>query len=197
MNPISSPAETGLAQPGPANTAPAQISRVQLSVVAVGYAAVLLASAALVFMRHLQYVIHRADVDASGGMWAFGDLLLEMFIAGFFLIPTLLLAFFIRKSETAYTRYSQTLLGIAITAPICMGAFFIPAIGQGESGVGSIIGWICEGRVSATPMFLVGLVMSRILARFKRAKRLIMYGVMIEVGTYVLLLAAVMLPWHK
>jgi hypothetical protein len=35
------------------------------------------------------------------------------------------------------------------------------------------------------------------LARFKRAKRLIMYGVLIEVGTFVLLLAGVMVPGHR
>src|SRR5579884_4485465 len=117
----------------PTETAPASLSRVQLGIVAAGYAAVVLLSAALLLWRHLQYVMHANDVDASGGMWAFGDLLLELFIAGLFLIPTLLLAFFIRKSERAYTTYSQALLGIALTAPVCIGGFFIPAISQSGS----------------------------------------------------------------
>jgi hypothetical protein len=173
------------------------MTRVQLSVVAFGYAAVLLVSAALVFMRYLQYVKYASEADASGGMWAFGDWMLELFIAGLFLAPTLLLAFFIRKSETAYVRYSQTLLGIALTAPISIAAFFIPAIAQSGSGFLGAIGWLCLGRVSTSPVFFAGLVLSRILARFKRAKRLIMYGLLIEVGTYVLLLASVLLPWHR
>jgi len=173
------------------------LTRLQLAIVAIGYAAVLLASAALVLMRHLQYVIHANDVDASSGMWAFGDLLLELFIAALFLIPTLLLAFFIRNSETAYTKYSQILLGIAFGTPVCLSTFFIPAIAQSEWGVGWAVGWFCEGWVSAAPVFLVGLVCSRLLARFKRAKRLILYGLLIEIGTYALLLAAVVLPWHR
>lgn len=175
----------------------APVSRVHLSVVAVGYVAVLLVSVGLVYMRHLQYIKHAPDVDASGGMWAFGDLMLELFIAGLFLIPTLLLAFFIRQSETAYTRYSRVLLGIAFTAPICIGAMAIPAIGRSGSGVLGMIGWFSLGRISASPVFLVGLVLSRLLARFKRAKRLIVYGLLVELGTYALLLAAVLVPWPR
>lgn len=184
------------AQRQPVETA-AQLSPMQLRVILVGYAAVVLLSAALLFARHLQYVIHGNDVDASGGMWAFGDLLLELFIAGLLLLPTLLLAFFIRKSETAYTRYSQTLLGIAVTAPLCIASFVIPAISQSGSGFLGMFGWFCLGRVSASPVLVVGLVCSRLLARFRRAKLLINYGLLIEVGTFVLLLASVFLPWHR
>ena len=181
----------------PTETAPASLSRVQLGIVAAGYAAVLLLSAALVFWRHLQYVMHANDVDASGGMWAFGDLMLEVFIAGLFLVPTLLLALFIRNSEAAFTRYSLALLIISVTAPISIGATVLPAIGQSGSGVLGMLGWFCLGRVSASPVVVAGLICSRLLARFKRAKRLIMYGLLAEVGTYVLLLATVLLPWHK
>jgi len=173
------------------------MNRVQRSLVVAGYAAALLLSAALLYARHLQYTMHAADVEASGGMWAFGDLLLELFIAALFLIPTLLLAFFIRNCEKPYTKYAQTLLGIAITAPICIAALFLPAVGQSGSGVGSILGWLSLGRISASPVFLVALVCSRLLARFRRAKRLLIYGLMVETGTYVLLLAAVLLPWHR
>lgn len=179
-----------------AQTTSAKLSRTQLTVVALGYAAVLLASAALVFMRHLQYVKYASEVDASGGMWAFGDLMLELFIAGLFLAPTLLLAFFIRNSETAFTRYAQTLFGIAITAPVSIGALAIPAIAQSGAGFLGALGWLCLGRVSASPVFVVGLVLSRILARFKRAKRMIIYGLLIELGTYGLLIGSVVLPWH-
>ena len=172
-------------------------SRMQIGFVVVGYAAVLVAAAALLYMRHLQYVKYASEVDASGGMWAFGDLLLELFIAGLFLMPTLLLAFFIRHSETAYTRYSQVLLGIAFTAPISIGAMAIPAVGQSGSGFLGWLGWFCLGRVSAAPVFLAGVVLSWIIARFRRAKRLIMYGLMVELGTYALMLAAVLLPWKR
>lgn len=181
----------------PAPAAATRLSRLQLRVVLLGYVAVLLLSAALVFWRYLQYVMYASEVDASGGMWAFGDLMLELFIAGLFLIPTLLLAFFARKSETASIKYSQALVGIAVTAPISIGAFFIPAIAQADSGLLWAFGWLCEGRVSVSPVFLAGLIASRLLVRFKRAKRLIVYGLLIEVGTYAVLLATVILPWHR
>ncbi len=84
--------------------------RGQLGLVAVGYAAVLLVAAVLIYARYMQYVNHPADAarymqyvnhpaDAisSSGMYAFGDLVLELFIAGLFLIPTFLLVLVIRK----------------------------------------------------------------------------------------------------
>ena len=180
-----------------AQTTPRQLSRVQVGIVLSGYAAVLLLSATLVFWRHLQYVMHANDVDASGGMWAFGDLLLGLFIAGLFLVPTLLLAFFIRNSEPAFTRYSQAFLVFSVTAPISIGAMAVPAIGQSGSGVLGMLGWLSLGRVSASPVVVTGLVCSLLLARFKRAKRLIVYAVLIEVGTLVLMVASVAFPWHK
>jgi hypothetical protein len=196
MEQTSSSAGIAPAQTSSGQAHAANLSRMQLSVVVVGYAAVLLLSAALLFWRHLQYVMNASDVDASGGMWAFGDLLLELFIAGLFLMPTLLLAFFLRGSEAGFIRYSQALLAISLTAPICIGSFFIPAIAQSSSGPLSWLGWLSLGRVSASPVFFVGLIASRLLARFKRAKRLINYGLLIEVATFVVLLAAVALPWH-
>jgi hypothetical protein len=170
---------------------------VQAGVVAGGYGSVLLLSAALLFMRHLQYVRYADTADASGGMWAFGDWMLELFIAGLFLVPTLVLAFFLRKCEPAYTRYAQALMGIALTAPVAIGSFFVPAIAQSGSGFLGGLGWLCLGRVSAAPVFVVGLVASLLLARFKRPKRLITYGLLIEVGTYVFLLGTILLPWHR
>ena len=120
-------------------------SRVQLGIVVVGYTGVLLATAAFVYIRYLQYAIHRADVDTSGGMWAFGDLLLELFIAGLFWIPTLLLGFFLRKSEAASTRYSQVLFGLALATPMSAGVMAIPAVGQASSGFLGSLGWFCLG----------------------------------------------------
>ncbi len=191
MEAISTAAQANAAPRTPA------LSGVQLGLVIAGYAGVLLLCAALIFWRHLQYVMHANDVDASGGMWAFGDLLLELFIAGLFLIPTLLLAFFLRNSETAFTRYATALVVVALTAPLCIASFFVPAIGQSGSGFLGMLGWLSLGRVSASPVFLVGLFFSRLFARFRRAKRLILYAFVIELGTFLLMLASVMLPLHR
>jgi hypothetical protein len=90
--------------------------RVQLGFVAAGYAAVASSAAILIAERYLQYARHPEEVAASSGMYAFGDLLLEMFIAGALLVPTVLLVIVIRKSEPAYTAYSKVLLALSLSA---------------------------------------------------------------------------------
>jgi hypothetical protein len=106
-------------------------------------------------------VNHPADVIASSGRYAAGDWMLELF-GGLFLIPTFVLLLLIRNSEQAYTRYSQILLGLSLTAPICVGLFLIPAVSQGNS----FLGWFCRDRLLAVPIIVVGLAVSRLLARF-------------------------------
>lgn len=105
-------------------------------------------------------------------MYAAGDWMLELFIVGMFLIPTFFLGLVIRKSETAYTRYSQALLGVSLTAPVSLGVLLIPAVNQGNT----FLGWFCMDRLFASPVVVVGLAVSRLLARFNRAKRLASYG---------------------
>jgi hypothetical protein len=159
--------------------------RTQLGAVAASYAMVLLVAVALLFARHIQYVTHPADAMSYGAMFAFGDLILGLFIGGLFLIPTLLLALVIRKSETAYTRYSQILLGLSLTAPISLGILLIPAVSQGNS----FLGWFCMDRLFASPLVIAGLVVNRLLARFDRAKRLTSYALLVELGTIALMVA--------
>jgi hypothetical protein len=156
--------------------------RVQLWLVVAGYAGAILVAALLLFMRHMQYVNNPADAAASGGMYGCGDLILGIFIVGLFLIPTFLLVFVIRKSETAYTRYSQVLLGFSFTAPICS-LGFIPNI-NGPA----MLGEICTSRLAASPIVIVGMVVSRLLARYDRAKRLTLYALIVETGTFVLMI---------
>src|SRR5579864_622309 len=111
--------------------------RVQLRLVAASYAAVLTVAVGLIVMRYLQYVLHPDDVAAYGGMWAVGDMMLELFIFFLFMVPTLFLVFVIRKSDTASETYAKVLFGISLTAPVCGGLIAIPAIGESNM----IIGW--------------------------------------------------------
>jgi hypothetical protein len=159
--------------------------RTQLSVVAAGYAAVLVTAAVLVGVRYLNFVNHPQDVAAAGGMYAAGDWMLEIFICCMLLVPTFVLALVIRESENLYTAYSKILIGVSLTAPICLGVLSIPAVNQGNT----ILGWICLGRLSSSPIVLVGLAFSRLLARFDRAKRLTLYALLIEVLTLGLMAA--------
>ena len=159
--------------------------RAQLGLVAASYAVVLATAALLVYERHLQYVNHPDDVAAAGGMYAAGDWMLEIFIGCMLLVPTFVLLLVIRKSENLYTGYSRILLGLSLTAPICLGVLRIPAVNQGTM----VLGEICMDRLLCSPIVIVGLVVSRLLARFDRAKRLTSYALMIEILTLVFMAA--------
>jgi hypothetical protein len=165
---------------------------VQLGLVAIGYAAVLAVAAVLIVVRYFQYVNHPADVAAYGGMYAGGDLMLEVFIGGMLMVMTFFLVLVIYKSEPDYTIYSKVLLGLSLTAPLSVGLISIPAVNQGMN----VLGEVCMFRLFASPMVIAGMGMSRIFARFPRPKRLTVYALLIEVVTLILLLAALILPLH-
>jgi hypothetical protein len=101
------------------------------------------------------------------------------------LVRTFLLALVIRNSENLYIRYSKIMLGLSLTAPLCLGVLSIPAVSQGTM----VLGWICLGRVLGSPIVIVGLGFSRLLARFDQAKRLTFYALLIEILTVVLMAA--------
>lgn len=149
--------------------------RAQLGLVGSGYAAVFVVSGALVFSRYLMEHYHAADVSAAGGMYAFGDLLLGMFIAGLFMIPTVFLVWVMAKREAAYTTYSQLLFGLALSAPVCLGLFVL-----GKNHLSEGLSVVCLCRLVASPFVLVGIGVSRLLARFEEAKRLTTYALLLE-----------------
>jgi hypothetical protein len=159
--------------------------RIQLYLVAAGYAVVLVTAAMLVYARHLLYLNHAAEAAAAGGMYAGGDVMLEIMIVCMFMVPTFVLALVIRNSENLYTVYSKVLLGLSLTAPICLGLLSIPSVNQGSM----LLGWISLDRMLCSPVIIIGLVISRLLARFDRAKRLTLYALLIEVVTLVLMVA--------
>jgi len=161
--------------------------RLQLRVVKVSYAVVVVVSALLIFERYLQYVRNPQDVAASSGMYAGGDLLLEIFICFLFLVPTVALVFVIRKSESAYTAYAKVLLGLSLTAPISVVSLAIPVLNQWYWGDAFIF------RLFAIPIVVVVLIFSRWLTRFARARRLISYALLIEGLTFVAIIAALFL----
>jgi hypothetical protein len=157
-------------------------SRAQLWLVALGYAAVFAAAATLLYARHLQELKYPAE--ASGGMWAAGDALLLIFIACLFMIPTVFLIWVIARFESVYTAYSRFLLGLSLSAPVCLSVFLL-----GESQVAQNLGSLCLCRLLGSPFILVGIGISRLVARFDRAKRLASYALLIEGLTIVAALA--------
>jgi hypothetical protein len=166
--------------------------KIQIGLVACGYAAVLAISTILIAWRYWQYVNHAADVAASGGMWAGGDLMLEFFICGMLLAVTFVLVLVIYTHETVYTNYSKIMLVLSASAPVSVVLMAVPAIGQSNS----LLGWACMFRVFASPLVLVGLVMNRLFARFPRAKRMTNYALLIEGLTLFFMALMLFLPVH-
>jgi hypothetical protein len=148
-------------------------SRVQLGLAALGYAGVLVVAAALLFGRHLQELKYPAE--ASGGMWAFGDALLYIFIACLFMVPTVFLIWITARYEAFYTAYTKFLLGFSLSAPVCLSVLYL-----GENHVGENLITISLYRLMGLPFILAGMGISRLVARFDRAKRFVSYALLIE-----------------
>jgi hypothetical protein len=150
------------------------ISSRQLRLVWALYAVVGVVSALLVVQRYMQYVLHPQDAAAAGGMYAGGDLALEFIICFLFLVPTAALAFIIRKSESAYVLYAKVLLALSITAPLSLALIPIPFFNQWQ------LGDLLLFRLFAIPVVLFVLLCSLLLARFKRASKLILIALLVE-----------------
>jgi hypothetical protein len=154
----------------------------QLGMIGLGYAAVSAYAAIEVYGRHLQYVNHPQDVYASSGMYAFGDEVLTVYLAFLFLIPTVFLLRFMSHYESAYTVYSQVLLGLSLTAPVSL--FGLSLINPQHS---NLLRDLCLIRAFRSPFVLVGMGVSRWMACFDRAKRLTNYALLIEGTTFAML----------
>jgi hypothetical protein len=147
----------------------------QLWFIGFAYVAVISVAAALLCARYLQELSHPADVSAYGGMYAFGDLLLGIFIACLLMIPTIFLVRVIAGFEALSTAYSQLLVGLSLSAPVCLSLLYF-----GLHHVAEGLTSLCLYRLLASPFLLVGIGVSRWVARFDRAKRLATYALLIE-----------------
>ncbi len=139
-------------------------------------------------MRHLQEL--RYPADATGGMWAFGDLFIWAFIALLFAIPSIFFVWVIAKFESIYKTYSRILLGLSLSAPVCLGVF---AFGNNYLSEG--LSNLCQYRLFGSPLILVGIGVSRLAARFDRAKRPLTYALLIEGLTLVVSVALLVHGW--
>jgi hypothetical protein len=156
--------------------------------VALGYAGALVAATGLLFMRHLQEL--RYPIDAQGGMWAGGDLFLYVFIAGLFMVPTIFLILVTAKFEGFYTGFSKFQLVLSLSAPVCLIVVYL-----GENHVGEGLLNLCLFRLLWVPFILVGMGISRLAARFDRAKKLVSYALLTESLTFVIAIALFVHSW--
>ena len=162
--------------------------RVQLGLVAIVYAAVSAVAAALLYVRHLQEL--RYPAEASGGMWAAGDAFLMFFIACLFMVPTVFLIWVTAKFEAFYTAYSKFLVGLSLSAPVCLSVLYL-----GENHVGQGLIDFSLYRLVCLPFILVGMGISRLVARFDRAKRFVSYALLIEGLTLAMAVALLIHSW--
>jgi hypothetical protein len=132
-------------------------------------------SAVILLARYVQERTHPTDVVAYGGMYAGGDALLGIFIVCLFMIPTVFLVWSAAKFEGGYTAYSQLLVGISLTAPVCLGLFVF-----GKNRLTENLASLYLCRLVGSPFILIGIAFSRLVARFDRAKRLTLYALLIE-----------------
>jgi len=164
-------------------------SRLRLRPVAAGYAVAAILSSLLIYQRYLVYTRNPQEAAAAGGMYACGDLILELIVAGLFLLPTAALVWMIRRSEPAYTTYAKVLLGVSLTGPASLVLMVLPVLNQWYWGDA------CVFRLFAIPLIVVVLVVSRVLTNFVRARRLISYALMIEGLTVLLTIGGLIVSW--
>lgn len=123
-------------------------------------------------------VHNRAVVAAAGGMYGAGDLMLDIFVACLFMVPTVFLVWVMARIERMYAAYSKFLLGLSLTAPACLSLFVF-----GKSHVTESVLGFCLYRLAASPFILVAAAVSRLVARFDRAKKLTSIALLIEALT--------------
>jgi hypothetical protein len=141
-------------------------------------------AATLLYGRHLQEL--KYPDEAFGGMWAAGDAILYIFVACLFMVPTVFLICFTARFEAFCTAYSKFLWGLSLTAPVCLSVLFL-----GENRVGQSLINFCLYRLMWLPFILVGMGISRLMARFDRAKRITSYALLIEALTVVIAIVRV------
>jgi hypothetical protein len=162
--------------------------RSQLRLVGLGYGAVLVFATAVLFGRHLQEL--QNPVDAAGGMWAFGDAILWIFLACLFMVPTAFLVWVMSKSESVYRTYSRFLLGLSLSAPVSLALFAL-----GRKYFSQDVSNFCLVRLGLSPFILLGIGVSWLVARFDRAKRLVWYALLVEGFTFASAMALFIHSW--
>lgn len=150
--------------------------RLQLELIGTGYAALLMYGVYEFWQRHLYEL--REPIDSAGGMAAFGDEMLTLFLFVLFLVPTFFLLRLMAQSDVVYTVYAKLLLAVSFTAPVCVALLVLFHRSM-------MVQNLCVTRLWRSPCVLMVMAMSRVLGRRSQGKRLITWSLLIEAGTLV------------
>lgn len=152
--------------------------RIQLEVIAVAYAGILLLGTFWFFQRYLQELSDPEAAMASSGMWAFGDLILVVFLYLLCLIPTLFLLRLMRTNETVYGNYAKIVLAVSLTSPLFLTALSFH-VGENVTALENFFAL----RLFNSPLVFGLMLMSRWFARQRPAKRLLNWALLTEGAT--------------
>jgi hypothetical protein len=161
--------------------------RNQIMLIVTGYAAVTMFAVAEFFQRYLYSL--REPVDSAGGMAAFGDLMLSVFVFFLFLFPTFFLLRLLAQNQAFYGPYAKVLLAVSVTNPISvvlLAVFHRSVLAQNVFGE----------RVWVSPLVLTVMLMSRCIGRRSPSKKLMTWASLIEGGTLVVSFALFVVLAH-
>jgi hypothetical protein len=148
--------------------------------VAIGYAVAVLAAGALVELGSRSRA--PADVAASSGMFAFGDLLWFLLLAGLFsLPPTWLLARMLRRAERLWRSLARASLPWGATAPLAT-AFAL----WGSGGPAAPLAFL---RTLASPVSLVVMGVTWRMVAEPAARRRVLHSMALEACGLIALVA--------
>jgi hypothetical protein len=150
----------------------------KLMLVGAGYAVILAFAGAEFYERYLYEISHREEVIAESGMFAGGDMILAIFVVLLLMIPSLFLIRIGAKFEAPYTTYSKLLLFVGLSAPACLALLYF-----GSQRLPATFAVFCFERLFWSPFILAIIAMSRLVARFDRAKQFTSYALLLEAAT--------------
>jgi len=163
----------------------------KLGLVLGGYVAAPVAAFALVWMRSM---LLPADPDeASGGMQAFGDLLLFFGLWFLFsLVPTALALFWLREFPRLWMALAIAALIFAATGPVAAAL-----VQRTDDPLGAAAGLLGLPRVLGAPLLAVGFAVCALIAPTGRARGVMLAAAAIEgaVGVYMVLCLFVLGRW--
>jgi hypothetical protein len=153
-------------------------TKTELMLVGAGYAVILAFAGAEFCYRYLYEISHPEEVIAQSGMFAGGDMILAIFVGFLLMIPTLFLIWIGAKFEAPYTIYSKLLLLVGFSAPACLALLYF-----GSQRLPGSFAVFCFERLFCSPFILAIIAMSRLVARFDRAKQFTSYALLLEAAT--------------
>jgi len=154
----------------------------KVGIVAGGYVAAFLLASLVVALRVAAE--DPADVQASGGMYAFGDAMLFATVFGVAaLVPTGAALFFLRTCRPVWAILSVAGLAVALTG-VAAAILFLAARHAVASPVSMWVA-LCVPRMLLSPPLALGFILCAVIARFRGARLVLLAAAALEASVCV------------